>query len=86
MRSRSLAIRVAVTMVRRSPATGCWRASSVKQRCSMLSGRVDLLVAGDDQVGQRDVGVQQGVVAVLMAEPTVLAISTRQLMSSSSSW
>jgi hypothetical protein len=48
---------------------------------------VHLLVVGDHRLGQLQVGVQQAVVARLMAEPTRLVISTREAeMASSSSW
>ena len=88
MRSRSLAIRMAVTIVRRSVATGCWRASRVKQRCSMLSRVASICSSPAMTRSARATSASSSaVVAVLIGEPTELAISTRQaVMSSSSSW
>jgi hypothetical protein len=86
MRSRSLAIRVAVTIVRRSVATGCWRASSVKQRWSMLS-RVASICSSPAITRSASVtsASSRAVVAVLICEPTEFAMSTSEVRMSSSS-
>ena len=79
-------MRVAVTIVRRSVATGCWRASSVKQRWSMLS-RVASICSSPaiTRSASATSASSSAVVAVLICEPTEFAISTRQLRMSSSS-
>jgi hypothetical protein len=58
MRSRSLAIRVATTIVRRSVLLA--RQQREAALVDALPRGVDLLVAGDHQVGERHVGVEQG--------------------------
>jgi hypothetical protein len=87
MRSRSPTIRIAVVIERRSVATGCCRASRVKQRSSMLSRIASMRASPAITRSARATSASsRAVVAVLIAEPTVFAMPTRQaLMSSSSS-
>ena len=81
-------IRIAAVMVRRSVATGACRASRVKQRCSMLSRVASMRSSPSMTMFASSMSASSSaVVALLMADPTEFAISTRQLlMSSSSSW
>ena len=60
MRSSEAEMRRAATMMRRSVATGCWQRRDLEAVLLDLRGdRVDGVVAGDDRLGEREVGVEQ---------------------------
>ena len=69
MRSRSALIRRLVTMMRRSVATGCWRASRSKARCPGRAQRVDLVVGLDHALGEIRSASSSAVDARVIADP-----------------
>ena len=78
---------MAPTIVLRSPATGCCRASSLQRRgLSPTTHDRDVFVVGDDLFGQRQVGVEQSarrVLHCLRGEPAHLGelrAQVRQLL------
>ena len=66
MRSMSAPTWIALRIVLRSLATGCWVASSLIALASVsLAHRRNVLMIGDDLLGHREVGPQQGLRRVL---------------------
>jgi hypothetical protein len=65
IRSSDALIRRALTTMRRSRATGCWRARIWMASSSSSAASVDLVVVRDHGLGECDIGLVEGLRGVL---------------------